>query len=37
MYKLKFMGLGFYSYVDASTTPSDGSDFLLKILFTGFT
>tara|TARA_R110000868_G_scaffold50316_3_gene160899 strand:- start:461 stop:946 length:486 start_codon:yes stop_codon:yes gene_type:complete len=33
----KFMGLGVPVIVDAFTTPSDGSDFLLKILFTGFT
>jgi H+/Cl- antiporter ClcA len=33
----KFMGLGVPAIVDAFTTPSDNADFLLKILFTGFT
>ena len=33
----KFMGLGVPVIVDAFTNPSNNSDFLLKILFTGFT
>jgi H+/Cl- antiporter ClcA len=33
----KFMGLGVPVIVDAFTNPSDNFDFLLKILFTGFT
>lgn len=33
----KFIGLGIPSIVDAFTKPSENFDFLLKILFTGFT
>ena len=33
----KFMGLGVPVIVEAFTNPSNNSDFLLKILFTGFT
>lgn len=33
----KFMGLGIPAILDAFTNPSTTSDFLLKILFTGFT
>ncbi len=33
----KFMGLGVPSIIEAFNTPSENYDFLLKILFTGFT